>query len=134
MADRYEAVKEYIVRLVMQKEAEQKAQRRTAVRAAGRVEHSVRLALLRADPGGAADAFVQWKDALYALQEAGGLTTARKQGGVGPVDLLWEVAGEQMSTKYFHRLGRQHPTNGTCWHDVCEGVHSRRRPPRALSA
>ncbi len=27
-------------------------------------------------------------DALYALQEAGGLTTARKQGGVGPVDLL----------------------------------------------
>jgi hypothetical protein len=86
--DKCEAVKEYIVRLVMQKEAEQKAQRRTAVRAAGRVEHSARLALLRADPGGAADAFVQWKDALYALQEAGGLTTARKQGGVGPVDLL----------------------------------------------
>jgi hypothetical protein len=48
-----EAVKEYIVRLVMQKEAEQKAQRRTAVRAAGRVEHSAGLALLRADPGGA---------------------------------------------------------------------------------
>ncbi len=47
-------------------------------------------------------------DALYALQEAGGLTTARKQGGVGPMDLLWEVAGEQ-STKYFYRLGRQHP-------------------------
>jgi hypothetical protein len=56
----------------------------------GSVEHSARLALLRADPGGAADAFVQWKDALYALQEAGGLTTTRKQGGVGPVDLLWE--------------------------------------------
>jgi hypothetical protein len=120
------------VRLVMQKEAEQKAQRRTAVRAAGRVEHSARLALLRADPGGAADAYVQWKDALYALQEAGGLTTARKQGGVGPVDLLWEVAGEQ-STKYFHRFGRQHPA-------APAGITSVRvstaagAPPRALSA
>jgi hypothetical protein len=99
------------VRLVMQKEAEQKAQRRSSVQAAGRVERSARLAFLQAGPGGAADAYVQWKDALYALQEAGGLTTARTQGGVGPVDLLWEVAGEQSTkyTKYFHRLGRQHP-------------------------
>jgi hypothetical protein len=44
---------------------------------------------------------VQWKDALYALQEAGGLTTARKQGGVGPdsVDLLWEVLESKAPTE-----------------------------------
>ncbi len=49
-----------------------------------------------------------WKDALLALQDAGGSAVASRHGGVGPVDLLWEVAGEQ-STKYFHRLGRQNP-------------------------
>jgi hypothetical protein len=49
--DKYEAVKEYIVRLVMQKEAEQKAQRRSSVQAAGRVERFARLAFLQAGPG-----------------------------------------------------------------------------------
>ena len=106
--DKYEAVKEFIVQLATQKYAALTAQRRSAVQAAKQAERAARLALLRASPDRAAEAYVQWKDALYALQEAGGLSASHRQGGVGPVDLLWEVAGEQ-STKYFHRLGRQNP-------------------------
>jgi len=83
------------------------AQRRAAVRAAKQVEGAARLALLQAGVD-AAGAYAQWKAALYALHDAGGHAVAAAKGGVGPVDLLWEVAGEQ-STKYFHRLGRQNP-------------------------
>ena len=84
------------------------AQRRAAVRAAKQVEGAARLALLQAGAYGAAGAYAQWKAALYALHDASGHAAAAAKGGVGPVDLLWEAAGEQ-STKYFHRLGRQNP-------------------------
>ncbi len=84
------------------------AQRRAAVRAAKQVEGAARLALLQRAGADAAGAYAQWKAALYALHDAGGHAVAAAKGGVGPVDLLWEVAGEQ-STEYFHRLGRQNP-------------------------
>jgi hypothetical protein len=106
--DKYEAVKNFIVTLATDRHAVTTAQRRVALKEARLTEQGARLALLRADPASAADAFVHWKDSLYALQEAGGLATAHRSGGVGPVDLLWEVAGEQ-GTKYFHRLGHQNP-------------------------
>ncbi len=75
------------------------AQRRAAVRAAKQVEGAARLALLQAGAD-AARAYAQWmeggwKAALYALYDAGGHAVAAAKGGVGPVDLLWEVAGEQ---------------------------------------
>ncbi len=79
------------------------AQKRVAMKEGRHAEKRAHLALLRADPADAADAFVQWKDSLYALQEAGGLATAHRPGSVDPVDLRWEVAGEQ-GTKYFHTV------------------------------
>jgi hypothetical protein len=104
----YEAVKEHIVQLAVARHTTLTAQRRAAVRAAKQVEGAARLALLQAGSDAAAEVYARWKAALYALHDAGGRAVAAAKGGVGPVDLLWEVAGEQ-STKYFHRLGRQNP-------------------------
>jgi hypothetical protein len=86
--DKFEAVKEFISKLAAEHHAVKVAQKRAALQKARHAEKGARLALLRADPADAADAFVQWKDSLYALQEAGGLATAHRPGGVGPVDLL----------------------------------------------
>jgi hypothetical protein len=67
------------------------------------------VALLQAQPAAGAMAFVRWKAALDSLHEVEGLGAAGRAGAgaeASPVDLLWEVYGEQ-GTLWFHRLVKQ---------------------------
>ncbi len=60
--------------------------------------------LLLAPRDASASAYVAWQTAVASLRSAG--EVGRDPGeGPGPVDLLWEVYGEQ-GTRWFHRLGR----------------------------
>jgi hypothetical protein len=104
---KWEAVKDHLQLLAMSPTQAVRAAKKDRLRLACATERHARVALLLAPRDASAAAYVAWREAVVGLQGAGSVG-ARPGEGPGPVDLLWEVYGEQ-GTKWFHRLGRPRP-------------------------
>lgn len=103
---KWEALKVLLRQLAVEHVEALAAGKAAARKQARALECSTRAALLRAPPAVAAAAYLRWRSAVGRLQAALGVGARAGQLGSGPVDLRWEVDGEQGS-RWFHRLAKQ---------------------------
>ncbi len=103
----WEGLKDHLRQLAASRTAKVRASERQHRQQATEVERLARGALLLAPADGSAAAYAAWRASVTALHAAAvGRGCAGQEPG--PVDLLWELHGEQ-GLKWFYRLGRPRP-------------------------